>query len=187
VATGDKRAVDAAAEAISCPLMENVSIDGARGVLINITGGIDLRLSEVNEAAELIMKSCSEDAAIFWGQVIDPAMQEEVRVTVIATGFDEAREQMLTRTRPSPLNQHKPHFGEERTARPTSLSRPERPVEAEMQEEEEQQVAAGGDRGTRVHTSSTHKMWTQRRPGLSGDVDAYDMEPAILRNRRRPD
>ncbi len=190
VATGDKRAVDAAAEAISCPLMENVSIDGAQGVLINITGGADLRLSEVNEAAELIMNSCSEDASIFWGQVIDPNMTDEVRVTVIATGFDEAREHTLSRTKLSPLNQALPRFHEETNVRPMQGER--RAAAENMEGEMEQQVAAaGGDRqnpgGNRIHTSTTHKTWTQRRPGLSGDVDAYDMEPAILRNRRRPD
>ena len=185
-ARGDKRAVDAAAEAISCPLMENVSIDGARGVLINITGGPDLKLQEVNEAAELIMRSCSEDASIFWGQVIDPTLEDEVRVTVIATGFDEAREQMLTRTKPSPLNMQMPRSGEQRNnVRPMEDAR--RREEPVAQQQQEQQEAAAAQGGNRVFTSATHKTWGARRPGLAGDVDAYDLEPAIMRNRRRPD
>jgi cell division protein FtsZ len=186
-ATGDKRAVDAAAEAISCPLMENVSIDGARGVLINITGGLDLRLSEVNEASELIMKSCSADAAIYWGQVVDPTMEDAVRVTVIATGFDEAREQGLSRSKPSPLNRNlRPVVSE---SRPRSIDPREEEVvgQADHVEHYEQQQAVAAQGGARVHTSSTHKTWSARRPGLAGDVDAYDMEPAILRNRRKPD
>ena len=89
-ASGAERAVKAAAEAISCPLLENVSIEGARGVLINITGGPDLKLCEVTAAADLIKKATAEDAAIYWGQVIDPTLSDVVRVTVISTGFDEA-------------------------------------------------------------------------------------------------
>ncbi|NQZ95444.1 MAG: cell division protein FtsZ [Myxococcales bacterium] len=92
IATGDERGVDAARAAISSPLLEDLSIDGAHGVLINITGGPDLTLFEVNEASTLIQEAAHEDANIIFGAVIDDTMpQDEMRVTVIATGLDSER------------------------------------------------------------------------------------------------
>jgi cell division protein FtsZ len=88
IGTGKKRATEAAEMAISSPLLEDVSIDGATGILINITGGPDLTLHEVNEASSLIQQAAHEDANIIFGSVIDPNLSEEVRITVIATGFD---------------------------------------------------------------------------------------------------
>ncbi len=86
-ASGDNRAVEAAEKAISSPLLEDISIHGARGVLINVTASPDVTLQEVNEAAELIHSEAHEDANIIWGMVIDPNSDDKVRVTVIATGF----------------------------------------------------------------------------------------------------
>lgn len=86
-ASGDRRAVEAANQAISSPLLENVSIDGATGIIINVTGGVDLSLFEVNEASMLITDAAHEDAEIIFGAVIDETMSDEIRVTVIATGF----------------------------------------------------------------------------------------------------
>ena len=91
-ASGSERAVEAARAAISSPLLEDLSIQGAHGVLINITGGPDLTLYEVNEASTLIQEAAHEDANIIFGAVIDESMPEgEMRVTVIATGLDDAR------------------------------------------------------------------------------------------------
>ncbi|MBX3154498.1 MAG: cell division protein FtsZ [Deltaproteobacteria bacterium] len=90
VGTGKRRATEAAETAISSPLLEDVSIDGATGILINITGGPDLTLHEVNEASSLIQAAAHEDANIIFGSVIDPNLSEEVRITVIATGFERA-------------------------------------------------------------------------------------------------
>ena len=87
-ASGENRAEDAAKEAIQSPLLET-SIEGARGVIINITGGEDLGLHEVNTAAELIQRSVDPEANIIFGTVIDPEMQDEIKITVIATGFDQ--------------------------------------------------------------------------------------------------
>lgn len=87
-ARGENRAVEAATAAISSPLLENVKIDGATGIIINVTGGSDLSLYEVNEASTLITEAAHEDAEIIFGAVIDDNMGDEVRVTVIATGFD---------------------------------------------------------------------------------------------------
>lgn len=87
VARGDNRAVEAARKAMSSPLLEDISIHGAKGVLINITGASDMTLHEVNEASRLIKEEAHEDAEIIFGAVIDEKMGDEVRVTVIATGF----------------------------------------------------------------------------------------------------
>ncbi len=88
-ATGDNRAIEAAEKAISSPLLEDISIHGARGVLINVTASPDVTLQEVNEAAELIHAEAHDEANIIWGMVIDPNLSDKVRVTVIATGFGE--------------------------------------------------------------------------------------------------
>jgi len=88
-ASGENRAVEAAQKAISSPLLEDVSIHGAKGVLINITGGLDLSLHEVNEAASMIQNEAHDDANIIFGAVIDERLTDEIRITVIATGFGE--------------------------------------------------------------------------------------------------
>jgi cell division protein FtsZ len=90
--SGENRAAVAARAAISSPLLET-SIEGARGVLLNITGGPGLGLFEVNEAAEIIAQAADPEANIIFGAVIDENMKEEVRVTVIATGFDQKHKQ----------------------------------------------------------------------------------------------
>jgi len=87
VGSGDNRTLEAAKAAISSPLLET-SIDGARGVLLNITGGPSLGLFEVNEAADVVAEAADPDANIIFGAVIDDSLGDEVRVTVIATGFD---------------------------------------------------------------------------------------------------
>ncbi len=92
IGRGENRAIDAAAAAISSPLLEDLSIQGARGVLINITGGSDMTLFEVNEASTLVQEAAHEDANIIFGAVVDEKMPEgEIRVTVIATGLDDDR------------------------------------------------------------------------------------------------
>ena len=88
-AAGENRAVEAAQKAISSPLLDEATVDGARGILINITGGENLTLMEINEASEMIQKNAHEDAHIIFGSVIDQQMEDEMRVTVIATGFDQ--------------------------------------------------------------------------------------------------
>ncbi|HEU0301470.1 MAG TPA: cell division protein FtsZ [Longimicrobium sp.] len=85
---GENRAMEAAQEAISSPLLDNISISGAAGVLINITGGMDLAIDEVTTISSIIQETAGDDAEIIFGAVHDPSMKEEVRVTVIATGFD---------------------------------------------------------------------------------------------------
>jgi cell division protein FtsZ len=87
IGRGDNRAMEAAQQAISSPLLDNVSISGATGVLINITGGQDLTLGEVTAIADIIHDAAGDDANIIFGAVHEPAMQGEIRVTVVATGF----------------------------------------------------------------------------------------------------
>jgi len=89
--------VEAAQKAISSPLLEDISIEGAKGLLINITGGQNMTLNEINEATTLIQKEAHEEANIIWGMVIDEKMQEEIRVTVIATGFGRAEEKAVSK------------------------------------------------------------------------------------------
>jgi cell division protein FtsZ len=107
-AVGERRALEAAQQAINSPLLEDVCITGATGILINITGGPDLTLFEVNEASTLIQEAAHEDANIIFGSVIDANLVDEVRITVIATGFD---------TQPQiAVEPHGSHGGERRRA-----------------------------------------------------------------------
>ena len=95
VGKGEHRALDAAQKAIASPLLDETSIEGARGILINFTGGSDLSLHEVEEAARIVQEAAHEEAHIIFGAVIDPSLQDEVRITVIATGFSERKEESL--------------------------------------------------------------------------------------------
>jgi len=109
VGRGENRAMEAAQQAISSPLLDNVSVSGATGVLVNITGGADLTLGEVHQINEIIHDAVGDDAEIIFGAVHEPAMQGEIRVTVIATGFDKALNMGTTRSAEtnSPLSMSK--------------------------------------------------------------------------------
>jgi cell division protein FtsZ len=89
VGEGDNRAMEAAQRAVSSPLLADASVEGARGVIINVTGGPDLSMLEVSEATSVIHRAAHEEANIIFGAVIDPSMEGRVKITVIATGFDE--------------------------------------------------------------------------------------------------
>lgn len=105
-ANGENRAVEAAKQAISSPLLET-SIEGAKGLLLSVTGGVNLSLHEVNKAAEMISQAVDADANFIFGAVIDEQMQEEIRITVIATGFDSRmREAMFEDVEIKPLHSH---------------------------------------------------------------------------------
>jgi cell division protein FtsZ len=91
---GENGALEAAKKAITNPLLEEVSIDGSKGILINITGGLELSLNDVQEAASFVYDSAHEDVHLIFGAVLDPDIGDEVRVTVIATGFDERKEKV---------------------------------------------------------------------------------------------
>lgn len=106
-ASGDNRAVEAAQRAISSPLLEDNSIQGARGVLLNITAGPDITLYEISEASTLIQSEADENANIIFGTVIDESMKDEVRITVIATGFDQTGKKRLPGSNVSQLSNFK--------------------------------------------------------------------------------
>ncbi len=136
VGEGETRALDAANVAVSSPLLEDASVKGARGVIINVTGGPDLSLLEVHEASTVIQEAAHEDANIIFGAVVDPKMKGKVKITVIATGFDRAPAGQL------------PSAGASQT--PVDLT-----AYASWRESEERVAAAGGGRLSIV-----------RRPGL---------------------
>ena len=120
-ASGENRAIEATQQAISSPLLEEASIEGARGVLINITGGPDLTLYEVNEASSLIRAAADEDANIIFGAVIDETMRDEMKITVIATGFPREAAALA----PSPVSLPQPALPQRYTQRPgDDLTRP---------------------------------------------------------------
>jgi len=108
IGQGDSRAMDAANAAISSPLLEDASVKGARGVIINVTGGSDLSLIEVSEASAIIQEAAHEDANIIFGAVVDPRMEGKVKITVIATGFDRvvASRQASASTATTPVDLH---------------------------------------------------------------------------------
>jgi len=147
VSSGEHRAVEAAQRAISSPLLEEASIEGAKGVLINITGGPDMTLFEVHEAASIIQEAADEEANIIFGTVIDPRMKDEVKVTVIATGFDNATKGLLN-TRGEQLSTSARSSGPT-----TAVHRPFAPKEIAAQHHEpapapaapEKQVGAEGE------------------------------------------
>jgi cell division protein FtsZ len=97
VGKGEHRALDAAQKAVASPLLDDTSIEGAKGILINFTGGADLSIHEVEEGARIVQEAAHEEANIIFGAVIDPSLGDEVRMTVIATGFTEKK----TQTEPS--------------------------------------------------------------------------------------
>jgi cell division protein FtsZ len=135
VGRGDNRAMEAAQQAIASPLLDNVSVSGATGVLVNITGGADLTLGEVHQINEIIHDAVGDEAEIIFGAVHEPAMQGEIRVTVIATGFDRAVQPgYISPADSAPLVAPKPGvipFPANRPVRPSSgtVARPSGAVE----------------------------------------------------------
>ncbi|WP_347550433.1 cell division protein FtsZ [Pseudalkalibacillus hwajinpoensis] len=126
IATGENRASEAAKKAISSPLLET-SIDGAKGVLMNITGGSNLSLYEVNEAADIVSSASDENVNMIFGSVINEELKDEILVTVIATGFDESENKKKTVPRPSAQSkqsapiQHSKHEEEEVQPEPSKF------------------------------------------------------------------
>ncbi len=106
-ASGANRAIEAAQAAVSSPLLEDVSIAGAEGVLVNITGGRDLTLFEVNEAASVVTNAAGEDANVIFGSVIDPNMDGDLMITVIATGFGRTEPRPRTAGRAAEVDDYR--------------------------------------------------------------------------------
>lgn len=123
-ARGENRAVEAAEAAISSPLLEQ-SMDGARGVLLSIAGGSDLGLFEINDAAQLVTDAAHPDANIIFGAVIDDALGDEVRVTVIAAGFDGGTPAYKAVESPRKSNQNQPTTQTPTVSAPATMPPPQ--------------------------------------------------------------
>ena len=175
--TGETRAQDAARLAISSPLLD-ISMDGARGVLLNITGGADLALSEISDAADVVAQAADPEASIIFGAVIDPKIENEVRITVIATGFDVTERQ-------------RSHGYRGRLSRPAFSNPPEKPAAPEA-------ASTGRDRGLPVEERDRDRPpereqgpirvgtigSTLPEPVFADSDDDLDIPP-FLRGRRR--
>ena len=156
-ASGPNRAVEAATAAVQSPLLEDVSISGAEGVLVNITGGRDLTLHEVNEAASVVVNAAGEEANVIFGSVIDPNMDGELMITVVATGFGAVEA-------PTLRNREKQAADEDFRRLPRRERERDRDRDRERNEREQREevtVAAG-----RQHRNGTHH-------GDSLDVPAF--------------
>jgi cell division protein FtsZ len=161
VADGESRAVEAAQQAISSPLLEDASIEGAQGVIFNVTGGEDLGLHEVNEAASIIHDAAHPDATILFGYVSRPEMNGKVKVTVIATGFDGAG------SRPAPEERETRQRGHAPRAPETPPVPDEAPVYIPPQQVHLEELPCREDDGSLAHLDRL-------------DRDDYDI-PAYLR------
>src|SRR5689334_23268247 len=171
IGRGENRAIEAAQQAIASPLLDNVSISGATGVLVNITGGADLTLGEVHQLNEIIHDAVGEEAEIIFGAVHEPAMQGEIRVTVIATGFDRAPTQTSVPVSqpiiatPSPIVRGAPVIPL-RPPRPNGAARP--PLELPP----------------RRNTPTSNPLVTPERDRSSPEQDLSDMEiPTFIRRQ----
>ncbi len=189
---GDNRAVNAARAAISSPLLD-VSIEGAHGVLLNISGGPDLTLAEVTEAAETIQAAVDPDASIYFGAVIHPRVQDEVRVTVIATGLKDVARPMPGGRRSAPAEPPPPPSRErerepeprQRTSPPEPSTRqrssPPEPSTREREHESERQRRPAPTEWERGRQRPEPRP--AQPPSAEGDDD-WDV-PAFLRRPRR--
>ncbi len=170
-ASGDDRAIQAAQQAIESPLIE-VSIDGARGVLFNVTGGYDMSMSEIQEAAELITSAVAPDANIIFGATLKPEMEDELIITVIATGFDSAFFD----------GQETPALPDDPIAnRPTAPQKKDNEAVGSVAEEELAKIDMDldkGDDGTKAfHSEEEKNIWHY-------DEEESDT-PAFLRRRKK--
>jgi cell division protein FtsZ len=202
-ASGENAAVAAAEKAISCPLLEAGGVSGARGVLVNITGSRHLRLHEVNQACSLIRKACAnDDVEINFGVVVDENMGDEVKVTVIATGFQRENLPVIhRRTTGSYVPAAQPAVPAPVTAHWTSQPEPEPEIvmkaeepEAIDQEEEELlaatvvEVPEEAPRTRAAAAAVQPPQPSQQQPQSNAHTDTLFDElevPAILRRERR--
>ena len=183
---GENRMVEAAKMAISSPMLET-SIDGARAVLINITGGPDTSIIDINEAAQLITAAADEEANIIFGAGIDESMEEEVKITVIATGFEKTpfavdkkakaeAKSILDEDEPAPRRERPVRSYEDEEVSPiferrqrssTAAPRPRRYEEPDREYAEEQ------PRRQRVYSDDSPESRTQSRRGFTPDVPSF--------------
>ncbi len=196
IGKGDTRAIDAASAAISSPLLEDLSIEGARGVLINITGGSEMTLFEVNEASSLVHEAAHEDANIIVGAVIDESLgEDEIRVTVIATGLDS---QEARRTPPEPRRripdpiaeiEHERAMVDAPNVTPIHQDPAAAPAMASEQGHsspppiEQQQAAAAGAQQASHHEGASDMSMSNSGLGFESPFEDELDTPAFLRKR----
>lgn len=172
LASGQGRAVEAARASINSPLLENVSIEGATGIIINVTGGPGLTLWEVNEASSLITEAAHEDAEIIFGAVIDERMGDEVRVTVIATGFDQpAQIQQINRY----MNQTNTNINTQ-TAHDMMMAQAKSVLQKNM---EQSQVQNSAYNPHRVSTPMVEHSMPQQQPPVEQPMVTPPIMPTV--------
>ena len=184
VGSGDNRAVEAAKAAISSPLLE-IAIDGARGVLFSITGGPDLGMQEVAEAAKVITSSADDDARVIFGTVIDEKMGDEVRISVIATGFDDRpRERDKVKPLSDTVVGGAREFGSRKPLFSAGLfSKKEDELGSIEEDVEEEEIASRPTFKKRTMTTASPKKEPLRTTPSSND-DEEDLEiPAFIRKK----
>lgn len=189
-ASGENRAVDAAKAAIASPLLE-VSIEGARGVLFTITGGLDLAMQEVNEAARVITENTDEDAKIIFGANVDESMNDEIKITVVATGFGERRAPRVEAQpdRQGYFQQQRPYFQAPTApatppAQTTTYTPPARPVTPAV--EMPDRSADLMDRTKKTVPAQPNKPVVRRGSEEAPELPAADEEleiPAFIRRK----
>ncbi len=170
VGQGENRAREAARQAISSPLLEETSIDSARGVLLNITGGSDLTLHEVAEAAQLITEAVDPEANVISGMVIDEQLDGEMKVTVVATGFDQVTERRIETDRAQP----EPSIAEEPE---------EPPVQPETAAPRQSSDAPEAPLYRRARDTPQSADAAEDPDSRWANVDDYDI-PTVLRKQR---
>lgn len=171
--SGENRAQEAAMSAISSPLLENMSIKGAKGVLLNITGGKNLGLHEINEAASVVYDQADEDANIILGSVIDEAMGDEIIVTIVATGFDDVRREEISAA-------HSDNVAKETQAKPAVVAKEESVVAQQEKQLSEDKV--GLDLAEKV----VEEVVKEKSAGEVLDINDLDV-PTFLRDKLKED
>ncbi|MED3563732.1 cell division protein FtsZ [Bacillus xiapuensis] len=176
VAKGDGRAVEAAKKAISSPLLET-SIDGAQGILMNITGGTDLSLYEVQEAADIVASAADQELNMIFGSIINENLKDEIMITVIATGFDDKEM--------APSNQASSPIRETASYRPSQIPHRREPLIREdrfqdYSRKREEEIPAHGRQWQKQDEESSFEHNQESHQ----TEDALDI-PTFLRNRRR--
>jgi cell division protein FtsZ len=203
-ASGTDRALEAAEMAVSSPLLDDVSIDGATGILMNVTGGTDMTIHEVNDAASHIEEVADQDAHIIYGQVIDEEMRDQIQMTVIATGFgapDEQADDAGERSREASGGSRDESGGRRRrrsshehstvqTSGSSSEEKDDAAAAAEDQQDSETadqaEPSEGDDDGDRRANfiRDTNSTVDQPSSGLSPEEEEEMQVPTFLRNRR---
>ena len=180
VAEGPDRAMEAARRAISSPLLEGASVNGARGVIINVTGGPDLSLVEVSEASCIVQEAADEDANIIFGAVIDPALKGKVKITVIATGFGaqaNARPAAPAATTPVDMTQYADYARLRNDAVPAPRSMPVAKMSIARRSLLDLPMAASGSGPAMTPSSSGSSSPAPANSSASGALEADAMRP----------